>query len=214
MTSRDEKQLSITISPDITLPGILGLPAGTTGLVIFAHGSGSSRLSPRNSYVAQVLRKGGLGTLLFDLLTPEEDRDYARRFDIDLLTQRLTQVTTWVQKQAQFQQLAIGYFGASTGSAAALQAAADLALAIRAVVSRGGRPDLAEDLLTQVQAPTLLLVGGNDAQVIQLNQQAFEMLTAVKQLVIVPGATHLFEEPGTLEQVARLATEWFQRYLG
>ena len=136
------------------------------------------------------------------------------RFDIDLLTQRLTQVTTWVQKQAQFQQLAIGYFGASTGSAAALQAAADLALAIRAVVSRGGRPDLAEDLLTQVQAPTLLLVGGNDAQVIQLNQQAFEMLTAVKQLVIVPGATHLFEEPGTLEQVARLATEWFQRYLG
>lgn len=214
MTSQDEKQLSIPIAPDITLPGIIDLPAGASGLVIFAHGSGSSRLSPRNNYVAEVLREGGLGTLLFDLLTPEEDRDYARRFDIDLLTQRLTQVTKWVQQQPQYQQLAIGYFGASTGSAAALQAAVDLALAIRAVVSRGGRPDMAEDLLPQVQAPTLLLVGGNDAQVIQLNQQAFETLTAVKQLVIVPGATHLFEEPGTLEQVARLATEWFQRYLG
>ena len=198
----------------VSLPGILAVPANATGLVIFAHGSGSSRLSPRNNYVARVLQDSGIGTLLFDLLTPEEDQEYARRFDIELLTQRLIQTTQWGQRQPQLQQLAIGYFGASTGSASALKAAAALGSTIQAVVSRGGRPDLAEEALPHVQAPTLLIVGGNDDVVIGLNQQAYERMTAVKHLAIVPGATHLFEEPGTLEDVARLAGDWFQRYLG
>jgi len=214
MAHQDEHPVAIAVPPDITLAGDLGVPAGATGLVIFAHGSGSSRLSPRNTYVAQVLRAGGLATLLFDLLTPEEDRVYETRFDINLLTQRLIQTTAWTRDQPELQYLLTGYFGASTGSAAALRAAAELGSGICAVVSRGGRPDLAGDALSRVQAPTLLIVGGNDDVVIELNRQAQAQLTAENALTIVPGATHLFEEPGTLEEVARLATEWFQRYLG
>lgn len=209
----DEHEVSI-VAETITLPGILGIPAGAQGVVLFAHGSGSSRFSPRNGYVARVLRQGGIGTLLFDLLTPEEDSEYERRFDIELLTQRLLQVTRWLQGQLQAKGLGIGYFGASTGSASALNAAAALGTTIRAVVSRGGRPDLAMAALPQVLAPTLLIVGGNDDVVIELNRQAYDQLHTTKELAIVPGATHLFEEPGTLDEVARLATEWFQRYLG
>ncbi len=196
------------------LEGELALPAGARGIVLFAHGSGSSRLSPRNTYVASVLRAAGLGTLLFDLLTRDEDRVYATRFDIDLLTRRLLAATRWLAASADTRTLAIGYFGASTGAAAALMAAAELPQQIRAVVSRGGRPDLAMPALPRVRAPTLLLVGGYDDVVIDLNRQAYAALTgATRELVIVPGATHLFEEPGTLEEVARHASAWFQRYL-
>ena len=198
----------------VTLPGTLAIPRGARGVVLFAHGSGSSRFSPRNTYVARVLRDGGIGTLLFDLLTPHEDADYSRRFDIELLTRRLVLVTHWLQRQPQGNGLGIGYFGASTGSASALNAAAELGPAVRAVVSRGGRPDLAMENLSRVQAPTLLIVGGNDEMVLGLNRQAYARLTVPKRLAVVPGATHLFEEPGTLEEVARLATEWFREYLG
>lgn len=197
----------------IQLEGALALPAQTKGLVLFAHGSGSSRHSPRNNYVAKVLRDAGLGTLLMDLLTPEEDRNYATRFDINLLTDRLLQATNWLRNQAQTKSMPLGYFGASTGAAAALQAAAALGSTIQAVVSRGGRPDLAMPVLDQVQAPTLLIVGGLDDVVIDLNKQAYARLHSEKELVIVPGATHLFEEPGTLEEVARLAAAWFNKYL-
>lgn len=198
----------------VTLQGMLAIPAGAPGVVLFAHGSGSSRLSPRNNYVAGVLREGGIGTLLFDLLTEEEDAVYETRFDIPLLTDRLTGTTRWVTAQPNTKKLKIGYFGASTGAAAALEAAAVLGPTIGAVVSRGGRPDLAGPVLYRVKAPTLLIVGGHDDVVIKLNQHAYDRLKAEKELVIVPGATHLFEEPGTLEEVARLATEWFTRYLG
>jgi len=196
-----------------TLEGALGIPAGAHGLVLFAHGSGSSRHSPRNKSVAEVLGKAGLGTLLIDLLTREEDADYKTRFDIDLLTDRLEAATHWLTERAQTKNLLIGYFGASTGAAAALQAAASLEDRIRAVVSRGGRPDLAWEALDRVRAPTLLIVGGLDDIVIELNQKAYGRLRAEKQLVIVPGAGHLFEEPGALPEVARLAAEWFKRYL-
>ncbi len=197
----------------VSLPGDLGVPAGATGLVIFAHGSGSSRLSPRNRIVAEALREGGLGTLLFDLLTPREDQDYQRRFDIALLTQRLVGATRWMREQAEGQGMKLGYFGASTGSAAALFAAAELGDDIGAIVSRGGRPDLAAPALPGVKAPTLLIVGGNDYGVIELNRQAYERLTATKHLSIVAGATHLFEEPGALDEVSRLALDWFAKYL-
>jgi dienelactone hydrolase len=197
----------------IKLEGALGLPAEAQGVVLFAHGSGSSRHSPRNNFVAKVLRSGNLGTLLIDLLTEEEDETYQTRFDIELLTRRLAGATKWLMQQPQTKGLGIGYFGASTGSAAALEAAASLGQAIAAVVSRGGRPDLALSSLARVQAPTLLIVGGLDHVVIQLNQKAYDQLKAEKQLVIIPGATHLFEEPGTLEEVARLAAQWFKRYL-
>lgn len=211
-----EKVVQILIDSTM-LEGSLALPEGTHSLVLFAHGSGSSRFSPRNNYVAQVLQREGIGTLLMDLLTEEEDTVYETRFDIDLLTERLLQATRWLRGQADTKQLVIGYFGASTGAAAALKAAAISATSagtsIGAVVSRGGRPDLAEDALAHVQSPTLLIVGGNDTVVLQLNGEAYKRLAGTKQLVIVPGATHLFEEPGALEEVARLATEWFKRYL-
>lgn len=195
------------------LGGELVLPASATGIVLFAHGSGSSRFSPRNTYVADVLRNRGIGTLLFDLLTQEEDRDYATRFDIELLTRRLLVATSWLQGESEMQSLQVGYFGASTGAAAALQAAAKLGNKITAVVSRGGRPDLAgEQALRQVTAPTLLLVGGADFGVIELNQQAYALLSCKKQLALIAGATHLFEEPGTLEQVARHAADWFAQH--
>lgn len=198
----------------LKLPGALGIPPGAIGVVIFAHGSGSSRLSPRNTYVAEVLRDGGIGTLLFDLLTPEEDQDYSRRFDIDVLSQRLIEATRWLRTQPAAISLPIGYFGASTGSAAALTAAAMQGEFIKAVVSRGGRPDMAEEVLPTIIAPTLLIVGADDDVVLELNRRAYAILRTTKRLEIIPGATHLFEEPGALERVARLATDWFTRYLG
>lgn len=194
----------------VELSGDLVLPPAASGVVLFAHGSGSSRFSPRNTYVAKVLQQQGIGTLLFDLLTRAEDQDYALRFDIDLLTQRLLAATLWLQKNAAMKTLKTGYFGASTGAAAALQAAAKMQDAVAAVVSRGGRPDLAGEVaLSQVTAPTLLIVGGADYGVIELNEQAYALMTCVKKLVLVPGATHLFEEPGALEQVAQFAADWF-----
>ena len=197
-----------------TVEGMLEIPEHAVGLVLFAHGSGSSRHSPRNNYVASVLRDAGVGTLLMDLLTPDEDRDYSRRFDIGLLTQRLLDAARWVAGQAATKHLPLGFFGASTGAAAALEAAAKLGVATRAVVSRGGRPDLASgQALARVSAPTLLLVGGYDGGVIDLNQLAYDQLRCKKEMVIVPGATHLFEEPGTLEAVASRAAGWFAEHL-
>ena len=198
----------------VTIEGMLEIPERAVGLVLFAHGSGSSRLSPRNNYVAGVLRQAGIGTLLMDLLTTAEDRDYERRFDIALLTQRLLDAARWVVSQPATCELPLGFFGASTGAAAALEAAAMLGPDAKAVVSRGGRPDLASrEALSTVTAPTLLLVGGLDDVVIELNQQAYARLRCEKELVIVPGATHLFEEPGTLEKVAHQAAAWFAKHL-
>lgn len=203
---------------DQVMGGTLGLPEGAVGLVIFAHGSGSSRFSPRNRAVARALREAGLGTLLFDLLSSEEEaRDELTgelRFDIPFLARRLTEVMDWVARQAEVAHLPVGLFGSSTGAAAALVAAAMRPEAVAAVVSRGGRPDLAGPVLDRVRAPTLLIVGGADFGVIELNEEALAGLRSLKDLRIIPGATHLFEEPGTLEQVARLAGEWFVRYLG
>jgi dienelactone hydrolase len=196
------------------LDGELILPPSAKGVVLFAHGSGSSRFSPRNTYVAEVLQQRGIGTLLFDLLTREEDQVYETRFDIALLTQRLVAASAWLQTRPDTQALSIGYFGASTGAAAALQAAAQMQDKIAAVVSRGGRPDLAGAVaLRRVTAPTLLIVGGADYGVIELNQQAEMLLNCEKKLVLIPGATHLFEEPGTLQQAAHSAADWFARYL-
>jgi putative phosphoribosyl transferase len=190
------------------------VPPGAQGVVLFAHGSGSSRHSPRNKYVAAQLREARLATLLIDLLTPEEDEVYRTRFDIDLLTERLAGAARGLAREAQTQGLPIGLFGASTGAAAALEVAAAMPEAIRAVVSRGGRPDLAtRAALAKVRAPTLLVVGGDDIGVIELNEQAYAALACEKRLEIVPGATHLFEEPGKLEAVARLAAQWFTRHL-
>lgn len=197
----------------VTLKGDLYIPDPAIGLVIFSHGSGSSRLSPRNKFVAQLLQKEGLATLLFDLLTPEEDRDYQKRFDIELLTNRLVAVTDWVMHNSQTSHLKMGYFGASTGAASALKAAAALGTSIGAVVSRGGRPDLAMGRLSQVVSPTLLLVGGRDIAVIELNEKAYLQISCEKELTIIPGASHLFEEPGKLAEVARLAGEWFNKWL-
>lgn len=194
--------------------GMLELPVRPIGMVVFAHGSGSSRLSPRNNYVAGALHNAQLGTLLIDLLTADEDRDYRRRFDITLLTQRLNAAVDWVQQHDDLASFPIGLFGASTGAAAALQVAAARGAEIAAVVSRGGRPDLAgSTVLANVRAPTLLIVGGLDGEVITLNENAYSVLNFEKRLEIVPGATHLFEEPGKLEVVAELATEWFVRYM-
>ena len=197
----------------VTLEGAVEIPEGAGGIVVFAHGSGSSRHSPRNNYVAGVLREHGLGTLLLDLLTPEEDMDYEMRFNIDLLAQRLLAATKWLSEQEETRELALGYFGASTGAAAAIQTAAAMGGKVSAVVSRGGRPDLAWQYLGEIKAPTLLIVGGCDDVVIGLNQKAFSRINAVKRMEIVPGATHLFEEPGTLEKVAELAALWFVKYL-
>lgn len=213
MVTENVEQLIHIPADSVTLEGVLVIPPGAPGVVVFAHGSGSSRHSPRNMFVARELQTAGLGTLLFDLLTKEEDVAYETRFDIALLTRRLIAATHWVQAQPVTTTLSIGYFGASTGAAAALRAAATLGAEIKAVVSRGGRPDLAQSALEHVQAPTLLVVGGNDDSVIELNQRAHERLKAEKQLVIVPGASHLFEEPGTLQQAAREACQWFTRYL-
>jgi putative phosphoribosyl transferase len=191
----------------------LDIPAGAGGIVLFAHGSGSSRLSPRNTYVAEALRQVGLATLLFDLLTEAEAADRAKVFDIGLLAERLLHATNWVHQDVDSGDLRIGYFGASTGAGAALVADALSESEIGAIVSRGGRPDLAEDALPKVRAPTLLIVGGLDIMVLELNQAALARLDCEKQLTVVPGATHLFEEPGTLDQVIALAQEWFTDHL-
>jgi len=199
------------------LSGNLTIPENAAALVLFAHGSGSSRHSPRNQFVARTLNRSGLGTLLFDLLTPEEEALdlYTRehRFNIGLLAERLVQATNWATQQEQTRDLRIGYFGSSTGGAAALVAAAQLSQGIGAVVSRGGRPDLAGDALPKVHAPTLLIVGGNDDIVIELNEMARDQMRCEAKLVIVPGATHLFEEQGALEQVAKFASDWFVLHL-
>jgi len=212
-TAAEERSVRINTG-SAELEGNLWVPENAAGVVLFAHGSGSSRHSPRNNFVAEVLQSAGMGTLLMDLLTPREDATYETRFDIDFLTQRLERATQWLMEQPQSKSLDIGYFGASTGAAAALQAAATYGQSIGAVVSRGGRPDLAMSALGNVQSPTLLIVGGLDDIVIDLNRQAYEKIKAEKHLVIVPGATHLFEEPGTLQEVAHLAADWFKRYLG
>jgi putative phosphoribosyl transferase len=193
----------------VQLSGDLTIPDRPSGLVLFAHGSGSSRLSPRNRKVAAQLNAAGLATLLLDLLTPEEERDRANVFDVQLLSARLVAATEWSRQRSRSEAVPVGYFGASTGAAAALLAAADLGETVSAVVSRGGRPDLAGDALWRVRAPTLLIVGGADREVLALNEQAASRLRCRHELAVVPGATHLFEEPGTLERVGQLAATWF-----
>lgn len=214
---QSEREVEIAIDDKTYIKGNLCIPAEPKGIVLFAHGSGSSRFSPRNRYVAGVFREKYLASLLMDLLTTEEEqidletREF--RFDIDLLSKRVVCATKWLLENKETCNLKIAYFGSSTGASAALSAAADLETIITAVVSRGGRPDLAGDKLTKVKASTLLIVGGNDPIVIDINQAAMKELHAEKKLVIIPGATHLFEEPGTLEQVADLAAQWFVRCL-
>lgn len=209
-------QDAVTVTAGRTvLQGILGIPDGgeRNGIILFAHGSGSGRLSPRNRFVAQRLQAGGLATLLIDLLEEHEAEDRQKVFDIDLLADRLLAGTQWLAQNPTTRGLRVGYFGASTGAGAALQAAARSPETVAAVVSRGGRPDLAAAYLSKVIAPTLLIVGSHDAPVIEMNRDALALLRCPKELVIVPGATHLFEEPGTLEQVADLALQWFIRHL-
>jgi putative phosphoribosyl transferase len=208
-----ERPIVIEPTPGVWLAGDLCLPESAAGLVVFAHGSGSSRLSPRNRRVAGALNEAGFGTLLLDLLTGEEELDRAKAFDIALLSERLLAVTRWAEGEAELQHLPISYFGASTGAAAALRAAARLGGEIRAVVSRGGRPDLAAGSLEEVVSPTLLIVGGADWQVLELNEQAAGLLRCEHEVATVPGATHLFEEPGALERVADLAADWLSRHL-
>jgi len=215
-TAKEEKAVKIP-SGEVAVIGNLTSPSKARSIVVFAHGSGSSRFSPRNTRVAREINASGMSTLLIDLLTEEEEAtdmysgEY--RFNIDLLAKRLADATEWVVKNPATKNFAVGYFGASTGAAAALIAAAKLPEYVKAVVSRGGRPDLAGNYLPHVKAPTLLIVGGDDVEVIELNREAREQMTAQTKIVIVPGATHLFEEPGKLEQVAKLAIDWFVQYL-
>ncbi|MBI2314486.1 dienelactone hydrolase family protein [Candidatus Daviesbacteria bacterium] len=211
--NRDKKYNVYILADSVFLEGVLRVPHNPRGVVLFAHGSGSGRHSPRNNYVAGILRRARIATLLFDLLTKEEDLVYANRFNIGLLTQRLIQATKWIQKNPDVQGLKIGYFGASTGTAAALKAASRIGSDVRAVISRGGRPDLAMDEIKNVKSPTLLIVGEEDPQVLGLNQQAYQALNTTKKLEVIPAATHLFEEPGTLEKVSELASDWFKKYL-
>lgn len=196
-----------------SLEGELVIPKGSTGLVVFVHGSGSSRLSPRNNFVARFLNQAHLSTLLIDLLSKKEDEVYETRFDIELLTRRVNLILKWLQANPATKHLPLGLFGASTGAAAALKAAAQDPKSVKAVVSRGGRPDLAQGALRKVKAPTLLIVGGEDGEVINLNQEAASELSCIKKIEIVPKATHLFEEEGCLEKVALLASQWFLKYL-
>jgi dienelactone hydrolase len=212
-----EERLVRVAVDSVMLDGNLDLPEAAGAIVLFAHGSGSSRYSPRNRHVARLLNEAALGTLLVDLLTPEEEATDSRtahlRFDIGFLAERLVVTTDWLTRCPDTRQLPIGYFGASTGAAAAFVAAVARSDVVGAVVSRGGRPDLAGPALPRVQAPTLLIVGGNDFQIIELNRAAFAQLRCEKRLVIIPGATHLFEESGALDEVARLARDWFERHL-
>jgi dienelactone hydrolase len=212
MGTKDDSIVTITID-GIELEGELLVPEGATGLVLFAHGSGSSRHSPRNNFVAERIRNRGVGTLLFDLLTEHEDRTYETRFDVPLLTDRLVGATRWVQGRETAADLNVGYFGSSTGSAAALRAAARPETDVAAVVSRGGRVDMAEDSLEQVSAATLFLVGGDDHPVLEWNEAAYDRLSCEKSLDVIDGASHLFEEPGALEAVADAAAEWFDEML-
>ena len=212
VTTRRDVERQVVIG-SLRLPGNLRVPTAATTLVIFAHGSGSSRFSPRNMMVAEALNAQGIGTLLFDLLTADEEQDRANVFDIPLLAERLIEVVQWIDRQPELARLRLGFFGASTGAAAALVAAAELGSRIGAVVSRGGRPDLAGAALEMVTAPTLLIVGGFDGAVIELNEQACARLKATKWLEIIPGATHLFPEPGAMEAVIVLATRWFSTHL-
>jgi pimeloyl-ACP methyl ester carboxylesterase len=214
MATQAHAELVRIPAESVRMEGMLEIPPDAVGIVLFAHGSGSSRLSPRNNYVARILRDARLATLLLDLLSPEEDSIYRMRFDISLLTQRLRLAFQWLHQNGQTSALPIGLFGASTGAAAALQLAALAGALIGAVVSRGGRPDLAgKEALEKVASPTLLIVGGLDDVVIDLNNAAYAVLRCEKEMVIVPGATHLFEEPGTLEAVAELARDWYLRHL-
>jgi dienelactone hydrolase len=211
-TERLEVETAISAG-ELELPGTLAIPKGARGLVLFAHGSGSSRLSPRNVLVARGLQQAGLATLLFDLLTESEDTVYETRFDIGLLAERMIEAAEWARAESRTRSLRIGFFGASTGAAAALRAAAKLGETVFAVVSRGGRPDLTGPSIGEVRSPTLLIVGSLDSTVLELNRRAYALLRAEKELSIVPGATHLFEEPGTLQEVTRLACDWFVRHL-
>lgn len=207
------KKIEIEIPlAEVILKGELSIPENAIGLVVFSHGSGSSRRSPRNKLVAELIQQHGMGTLLFDLLTEEEDRKYENRFNIDLLTRRLIETTAWLLHLKETKNLPISYFGASTGAASALKAAAHFGKKIKAVVSRGGRPDLALAELPKVEAPTLLIVGGMDPTIIQLNKMAFNQLKSIKEMNIIPGATHLFEEPGKLSEVAHLAISWYESH--
>jgi putative phosphoribosyl transferase len=207
-----EREVAISAG-DATIRGTLRLPHGAVAAVVFAHGSGSGRHSPRNQYVARMLEEAGLATLLLDLLEDAEADDRSKVFDIALLAGRLQSAADWLASQSETRGLRLGYFGASTGAGAALLAAARAPESVGAVVSRGGRPDLAGDALSRVTAPTLLIVGGSDEVVLELNREAFDKLTCSGQIDIVPGATHLFPEPGALEEVARLARQWFLQYL-
>ncbi len=213
-----DERLAQIPAGSVTLEGNLSIPDRARAVILFAHGSGSSRHSPRNRFVARVLNDAGLATLLTDLLTADEEEvdEVTRRlrFDIILLAQRLVAITDWLAVQPEAQEMRIGYFGASTGAAAALVAAAERPAVVGAIVSRGGRPDLAGPALSRVQAPALLIVGGHDFPVLELNRQALRELRGEAELSIVPGATHLFEEPGALEEVARLSAQWFTRHLG
>lgn len=213
MTTPLKKTLSIPVGKGIEVTGDLTIPPGATGIVVFSHGSGSSRQSPRNVKVADYLVQRQFGTLLFDLLTPEEDRDYDNRFNIRLLAERLVLVSEWLYAYPETKEYTQAYFGASTGAAAALYAAAVEGSEIAAVVSRGGRPDLAMEAFTTLESPTLLIVGGNDSEVLQLNRKALDHMHCTKKLEIIPGATHLFEEKGAMEQVCVLAGSWLQQYL-
>lgn len=205
--NRDKKYMVTIHINKIFVEGILRIPHNPHGIVLFAHGSGSGRYSPRNNFVAGILRQARVGTLLFDLLTEEENLTYENRFNIELLTERLIKATDWIRKYPSTKNLLVGYFGASTGTASALKAATGIGPFVRAIVSRGGRPDLALDEIEKVRSPTLLIIGENDPGVIKLNQQAYLLLNTTKKLEIIPGATHLFEEPGALQKVAELARD-------
>lgn len=208
-----ESQVKINID-GISLEGILTIPRKSSGLILFAHGSGSSRFSPRNSFIAKRLQENDIGTLLIDLLLLKEDLDYNTRFNISLLSSRLTEISRWLMKKKETKDLNLGLFGASTGSAAALITSVEIGPKIKAVVSRGGRPDMADKALASVQTPTLLIVGGNDSAVIELNRAAYKILgSQEKKIEIVEGATHLFEEPGAIDKVVGLAAVWFGKYL-
>ena len=211
--TRMSMEITIPAGP-VSLGASMAIPERASGMVVFAHGSGSSRFSPRNNYVAGILRQEGMGTLLFDLLTEQEDVSYENRFNLDLLSRRLIMATEWLKTRPEAKGLKVGLFGASTGAAAALIAVATPGTGIAAVVSRGGRPDMASQVLPEVKVPTLLIVGGHDKVVLSMNQQAYAQLGGEKELAVVPGASHLFEEPGKLEEVAALAAQWFKRYLG
>jgi pimeloyl-ACP methyl ester carboxylesterase len=208
MAQDSENLVSIPVD-GVELEGVFDVPEGATGLVVFAHGSGSSRKSPRNNYVAGVVRERGLGTLLFDLLTEREDQSRENRFDIELLTDRLVGVTEWLRRRDDTTDLDVGYFGSSTGAAAALSAAAHFGDDVDAVVSRGGRVDMASEVLEEVRAPSLFVVGGADTQVLELNREAYDRLTCPRELHVVEGAGHLFEGAGELEEVATVAADWF-----